>query len=304
MPTQFNVKKFSIYIFIFLILLGASNLWKTFIEKRGTSSVNLDEPDQSLPIQSRKTSLGSEQLDEEIIGDDGAPMVLVPGGKFTMGARDDDSIALVDEKPRHTVFLNTFYIDRFEVTTGRYAVYMKESRTRRPNFWTTKKYLQERPVVSVNWYDAIGYCAYYGKRLPTEAEWEKAARGTDERLYPWGNNPPTHQLANYGEGHFGRLYEVGLRNVGSIEAGKSPYGVYEMAGNAWEWVSDFYDGRYYKKSPMRNPQGPLKGACRVLRGGTWWHMIDTKHLRSTDRNCKDPENTNHQIGFRCAKDAT
>jgi formylglycine-generating enzyme required for sulfatase activity len=223
-------------------------------------------------------------------------MVLVPAGEFTMGSATGDA----DERPAHQVYLDSFLIDRHEVTVDQYAAFLQETGTSSPSDWRTMNQLsnKKRPVSNVDWADAAAYCKWAGKRLPTEAEWEKAARGTDGRLYPWGNEPPTPRHANYGQ--TGSSNNGALAPVGSFEEGKSPYGLYDMAGNVWEWVSDWYDHDYYRASPPRNPEGPLTGGFKGIRGGSW--NSSPRALRSADRYWDPPTFRSQYLpGFRCAK---
>ncbi len=222
------------------------------------------------------------------------PMVLVPAGEFMMGSNLSD-----DEKPMRRVFLNAFLMDTYEVTVGQYARYLEVTGIEEPPDWSVmnQSQHQNRPVVNVDWGDAVNYCKWAGKRLPTEAEWEKAARGTDGRIYPWGNEAPTRLHANFGrkdwEDH------LALAPVGSFEAGKSPYGLYDMGGNAWEWVFDWYGHDFYKKGPKKNPIGPAKGDTKVVRGGSWLYV--SEFLRTSFRFNADPSGKQFGYGFRCAK---
>ena len=223
-------------------------------------------------------------------------MVSIPAGEFTMGSPDGDS----DERPAHKVHVDAFSMDVYEVTVRQYAEFLQSTGIRSPSDWQTMNQpaYQKRPVANVDWEDAAAYCKWAGKRLPTEAEWEKAARGTDGRLYPWGNDPPTPLHANYGK--TGSNGHGTLVPVGTLEDGKSPYGIYDMAGNVWEWVSDWYDNDYYKNSPSQNPTGPPKGGFKVIRGGSW--NSNQRNLRSSDRYWDPPSfRSLYFPGFRCAK---
>jgi formylglycine-generating enzyme required for sulfatase activity len=228
------------------------------------------------------------------VGQQDAPMVLVPAGEFTMGSNMAD-----DEKPVHQIYLNAFYMDKYEVTVGQYAKYLEVTDMDEPPDWSimNQPQHQKRPVVNVDWEDAVKFCKWAGKRLPTEAEWEKAARGTDGRIYPWGNEAPTRLHANYGRKEWNN--HLSLVPVGSFEEGKSPYGIYDMAGNAWEWVSDWYDYEYYQNSPRRNPIGPTAGDSKGVRGGSWLYI--SEFLRSAHRFAAQPTNRYFGYGFRCAK---
>ena len=226
------------------------------------------------------------------------PMVEIPAGEFTMGS--DGTQALEDERPSHRVWLDAFSIDQHEVTTAQYAVFLAASKRAAPWQWDTVDLIRhgDRPVIGVDWRDAEAFCTWSGKRLPTEAEWEKAARGIDGRLYPWGNEAPTGALANFALGARFSYNQV-LLPVRSHEAGKSPYGLYHMAGNAYEWVQDWYGTNYYETSPDRNPSGPSQGQFKVLRGGSWSDL--PKYLLTYGRFKLPPETKNSYTGFRCAK---
>jgi formylglycine-generating enzyme required for sulfatase activity len=229
-------------------------------------------------------------------------MVLIPAGEFLMGSEASG------EGPPHRLSLDAFYIDRYEVTNAQYQRFVDAAGHRTPQHEVDARYdlwaggtfppeFKSQPVVNVDWHDAAAYCEWAGKRLPTEAEWEKAARGTDGRLYPWGNDPPTPARLN-----FARRWEgpQTLRPVGSFESGRSPYGAYDMAGNVWEWVGDWYGAGYYQAAPARNPRGPGGGSAKVLRGGSWTNLAGL--VRATHRYGADPEMRNSDTGFRCARD--
>lgn len=250
----------------------------------------------------------AEGLEKEVKGKDGAPMVLIPEGPFPMGVPHGDRDGGRDEYPRHDVFVNNFYIDKFELTNSRYLEFVKAANHRIPqnpknatrNLWqgeTITESVADRPVINVDWADANAYCQWAGKRLPTEAEWEKAAKGTADRRFPWGNVEPTNKHLNFNQQWIG---EKTLMPVGSYELGKSPFGVYDMAGNVWEWVNDWYDAKYYEKSPAKNPTGPESGTKRVLRGSGWQN--ETPTVRIFTRVDSDPTIRNESTGFRCAMD--
>jgi len=231
----------------------------------------------------------------EITGKDGAPMVLVPAGEFIMGSDKGDD----DEQPIHRVFVVSFYIDKFEVTNGRFNKFVKAIQLEPPwGFADKEKPIvdADRPVRWVNWMDAMGYCLWAGKRLPTEAEWEKAARGPDGRVYPWGNDSPTPAHAVFG-------LKEGVDTVapvGNRDKGKSPYGVHDMAGNLYEWTMDWYDEEFYKNIPAINPRGPSQGTTKAQRGGSYTNS--PYRLRSTFRTKGDPTEHEPNVGFRCAQD--
>ena len=230
-------------------------------------------------------------------------MVLVPAGAFTMGSPEGEGDA--NEHPQHMVSLDAFYIDQYEVTVERYNRIMKKKRYGQPEYWNQvdSRRDAQKPVVGVDWNAAEAYCKWAGKRLPTEAEWEKAARGTDKRTYPWGASTPNSSTANFGKTYESeKAYAEKLKAVGSYERGKSPYGAYDMAGNVWEWVADWYAEDYYQNRPKNIPQGPSSGGeYKVLRGGSW--TSPPTYLRSALRLRYLPTTRNADYGVRCAQDA-
>jgi sulfatase modifying factor 1 len=232
---------------------------------------------------------------------DPVPMVMIPAGEFLMGSPEGQGRA--DEWPQRSVYLDAFAIDQVEVTNERYMAFITATGHRNPpNPYGTGplvsvKGIEQLPVVQSTWYDAKAYCSWAKKRLPTEAEWEKAARGTDGRLFPWGNEPATLKRAN-----FDREWEEDktLYPVGSLLGGDSPYGVKDMAGNAREWVADWYEADYYKQAPVRNPQGPdKKGVVRSIRGGSWHSPV--ADITTTARGRGGFALQTHGTGFRCAR---
>lgn len=226
-------------------------------------------------------------------------MRLVPAGVFTMGSDN----GLSDEMPVHAVMLDDFYMDTYEVTNAQYKTCVDEGDCKEPDSsesFTRSSYYEDSqfdnyPVIYVEWNQAKAYCEWRGARLPTEAEWEKAARGTAGRIYPWGNANPSNSLLNYN----GNMRDT--TEVGSYESGKSPYGMYDMPGNVWEWVNDWYGENYYQDSPAENPKGPLSGSDRVVRGGGWDYLEDD--VRSSYRGRPVPNDRGQDVGFRCARDA-
>ncbi|HEV8437951.1 MAG TPA: SUMF1/EgtB/PvdO family nonheme iron enzyme [Methylomirabilota bacterium] len=239
--------------------------------------------------------------------------VVVPAGEFWMGGDDGGQ----NERPRHRVSVDSFELGRYEVTNAEFRAFLDGNgyahrelwsidgwrwRTREnvtsPQFWTNGSFNQPtQPVVGVSWYEAEAFCRFAGLRLPTEAEWERAARGTDERIYPWGD----HWDARYANGGGGAS---SLMPVGSFPAGMSPDGAYDLAGNVWEWVSDWYEPDYYAHSPTGNPSGPASGRDKVWRGGAYVSSspLDLRGARREFMTIDVPKFLRPKfVGFRCAR---
>ncbi|NIQ00427.1 MAG: SUMF1/EgtB/PvdO family nonheme iron enzyme [Nitrospinaceae bacterium] len=223
-------------------------------------------------------------------------MALIPAGRFVMGAdpgegyrecykyayRCERDYSYSDESA-HTVELGSFYMDQYEVTQADYERVMREN----PSSFKGSNH----PVDKVTWLEAKGYCEQVGKRLPTEAEWERAARGGTQTAYYWGNSMKD-DYAWYSKNSAKKTHPVGQKKPNA-------YGLYDMAGNAWEWVSDWYVANYYRNAPRVNPQGPNYGDLKVLRGGSW--TSDPTDTRAAARDRKNPIKRYNGIGFRCAK---
>lgn len=351
-------------VYFLLLTTGLVNL---FVGCGDNAKSNSARFSQAYPPGARK---------EIVTEKDGATMSLIPAGEFIMGSADTEANEaeqrwgltagmLKSETPQHIVFVDAFYLDKYEVTNAQYQKFVYETKHPPPSVPTTEQVLlafrnelgdeakaisttqlentyrelkrqlepwawqngtypagkANHPVVLVRWYDVVAYAKWANKRLPTEAEWEKAARGTDGRVYPWGNDWDAERC-NSAE----RVAQKALPNlqasllwfaewkeippvetapnttvpVGSYKRGKSPFGVYDMAGNAFEWCMDWYDEDYYTKSPKKNPTGPITGHVRVLRGGSW--NYPGFKLRTTYRNKHAPEIGGSPNGFRCAMD--
>ena len=240
--------------------------------------------------------------------------IVVPASSFIMGLNHPRA---TDEKPAHTITLSHFSIDRYEVTNKQFAAFIKAT-----NYITAAEYptapefsdginwrhpegigsdisqRSDHPVVYVSWDDAQAYCAWQNKRLPTEAEWEKSARGNAGHMWPWGQDYAAKH-ANLWDPEDGY---PSTAPVGSFENGVSPYGIYDLAGNVWEWCADWYSEKYYANSPEQDPQGPATGRFKILRGGSWTSQIGT--LRTINRFKLLPQDRSSPIGFRCAQSMT
>ncbi|MBM3234751.1 formylglycine-generating enzyme family protein [Candidatus Poribacteria bacterium] len=254
---------------------------------------NIQIVERPKKIQNDLADAEAEQAPHRVVRNpkDGAEMVLMPAGEFLMGSdKSKDNLADDDELPQRKVYLDGYWIYKYEVTVAQYRKFCQETGKQMPEepSWGWQ---DEHPIANVTWDDAVAYCQWAGVELPTEAQWEKAARGTDGRIYPWGNEWDASRCNNKTTG-------PGLTTaVSSYPAGGSPYGVMDMAGNVWEWCADWYDKKYYASAPDRNPSGPTSGTKRVLRGGSW--VIGSPiYLRAADRYGVSPEVSYSFYGFR------
>jgi len=311
--------KFALVLIGIGIVIGAAIvLILTLVFHATPTKVNVGPIEFELPAATSAVTpqhyTGTRPPAEAYIGDtwtrptDGMVMVYVPAGEFLMGSSNADSQAQDDEKPQHTVYLDAYWIDRTEVTNAQYRRCMEAGACQEPGCWGEEDFnAPDRPAVCIIWDDVQAYAAWAGGRLPTEAEWEKAARGTDGRIYPWGNEFDASRL-NYCDRNCVQDWKdtsaddgyVETAPVGSYPSGASPYGSLDMAGNVWEWVTDWYDEGYYARPAVRNPQGPDAGDYRVLRGGCL--DDDVSGVRCACRARNDPDNQGSgrywETGFR------
>ena len=267
--------------------------------------------------------------DHEIIDIRGVSMLLIPAGEYHMGISSVVSFGecqnlfqsgsceiewFADEEPVHTIRLGSYYLDKYEISNGSYQNCVTDgaceapvncSSSTRSSYYGNPVY-DDYPVINVNWEMADIYCNWRGARLPTEAEWEIAGRGTGERIYPWGNIFNGLNV-NFCDGSCGNegannQFNDGYADTAPIDTypvGVSEFGIYNMAGNIWEWVADWYGETYYANSPLVNPTGPISGEARVVRGGSWNDFGDV--LRSSNRNWVRGAFSNNMLGFRCAR---
>jgi len=325
-----NARRFSIGAGILALALigifGTSSLIRYFGKEtpKQTSNLQLNSPYTETPVMPTQTlGVGNTMVSSQ----DGMILLYVSSGEFTMGSGAGDD----DEKPIHQVYLDAFWIDQTEITNDMFAKFISEtsyvtdmeklgysfvyqggeswldipgtnwSHPRGPASDISE--MGDYSVVHVSWNDAKAYCDWAGRRLPTEAEWEKAASWDDstqsKNIYPWGDGIDC-SVANYNDGN---EFCVGaVTRVGSHVGGASKYGALDMAGNAWEWVADWYSSSYYSNSPSSNPSGPDSGEGKVIRGGSWF--IEDNGVRSANRDFNDPAFSSDDFGYRCAMSAS
>lgn len=242
-------------------------------------------------------------------------MIKIPAGYFSMGSDKKEIEQIIenptkwecewfkDEKPQRNVYLDEFYISKYEVTNEEYKKFLNENpEYSKPAYLNVSEFKDpDQPVVGVSWDDAAAYCNWLSEktkkryRLPTEAEWEKAARGTDSRIYPWGNSEADNNKANF------MNQSKNPKSVKENIQGASPYGLMNMAGNEWEWCSDWYGENYYNTKENRNPAGPSSGTRKIVRGGSYKEKAF--YLRCAERSSYPPETKNEFIGFRIVRES-
>lgn len=313
------MKKTNYFLFIFLLTACqsvATPLAATATSAPANTPVSTKIPPTSTPESVVTPVPTSTPETSKISPTDGMTQLFVPAGTLKMGGLD--ILLENDEIPAHDVTLDEFWIDQVEVTNGMYQFCTHAGVCRLPvklnsdnqaDYFGNPEY-KDYPVIQITWYDATKFCEWAGRRLPTEAEWERAARGDDSRTYPWGGEPPNDENSNANN----TLGDV--TRVGSFAAGASPFGALDMAGNVWEWVADYYNAKYYAESPQVNPTGPNHGGINhlhVIRGGSFQDNLF--NLRISNRGYEvgpDPSalpnesayygRSSVKIGFRCASD--
>jgi len=304
---------------------------KLYIERKRLEEEKKREEDRRRLVEEKeKLYIERKRLEEEkkreeerrkrlsekpsVITVKGMELIKIPAGEFIMGSSDNDPDVNDNEKPQRKIYLDEYYIGKYPVTNGEYYKFILDGGYENPEYWAYEGWewlldteitepgcwrdsdynALDQPVVGVTWYEADAFCRWFGGSLPTEAQWEKAARGTDGRKYPWGHTELDSTYANYAD-------NVGNPTpVGKYEKGKSPYGCYDMAGNVWDWCEDWYDSDYYKNMPVRNPKNVTPRSLRVLRGGSW--LFDARYLRGAYRsNVITPSFRECDAGFRLSK---
>jgi eukaryotic-like serine/threonine-protein kinase len=303
MPNRIPLKKISTFIRIVLAVSVFALLVAITLNLDVTARAFNAMQAGTFSVQRLRYDLASFNIGQEIVNKpvqqktsavDGMVQVFVPEGEFTMG-RDGKPF---QGSPPHPVYLDAFWMDQVEVSNAMYEKCVEEQVCAPPTLRLNPYYgnwiYRDYPVVYVNWFQAQTYCEWADRRLPTEAEWEKAARGTDRRRFPWGNSDPTPRLANYAESLISEPVPVYRYPIGA-----SPYGALNMVGNVREWVADWYDLNYYFESPSTNPRGPETGVERSMRSGAY--DADTNEILTTSRYKHEPGSAGLSRGFRCAE---
>ena len=279
----------TVFTFLFLGIFSDYMAFATDIKKEKRIDSNETNDEITEETDSNNNNLTKRDLAKEIrIEKDSSVMMLIPAGSFWMGLREGTTN---HDAPLHNVYVDAFYMDKCEVTYSQYAKFIEETGHKKPFYWDDVRFNDPmQPVIGVDWQDAVDYAEWAGKRLPTEAEWEKAARGGLElKKFPWGDEL-NKTLANY--------HSMVNKPVASYSP--NGYGLFDMAGNVWEWVSDYYGTNYYGLSPLSNPKGPETGRFRIIRGGAL--NTSGQSLMCGHRHSYDPRLSIYSIGFRCAKD--
>ena len=275
----------------------------------GIASEQLSETITPTNIVSASSSILTETNPK-----DGAIIVKIQSGEFWMGSEPEwDPFYWGAEGPAHKVFLDTYWMYQTEVTNAQYQACVDARACPKPELTNSETHSEyygnhqydDYPVIFVSYTHAVSYCNWAGAKLPTEAQWEKAARGTGKDLFPWGNDLPDGNLTNYcdvncTESYRDKSNDDGYRDtapVGNYPAGVSPYGIYDMSGNVWEWVFDYFSAGFYQSSIYENPRGPASSNTRVVRGGSF--MNDETGLRTVARYYQDPSRAKNFLGFRC-----
>jgi eukaryotic-like serine/threonine-protein kinase len=300
------------FIKVFSSASGRSFLWKVLIALITLVIVSCSAASQDInktPWPSLIPTFHQERVTEtgRISPLDEMPQVYVPEGNFLMGSIPGDPGSQEDEFPQHLVYLDAFWIDQFEVTNRMYGECVSSGICESPSEMGSLTHIMyfgnlsfaEHPVVNVSWSQARTYCQWVGRRLPAEAEWEKASRGTEGWMYPWGNQEPACEMLSFGKPSLELPTCVrDAMRVGKYPGGASPYRALDMAGNVWEWVADWYEPDYYMFAPSNNPSGPASGVTKVVRGGAF--SDEPEAVRSANRHQTHPEADSYLIGFRCA----
>ncbi|MEE4195213.1 MAG: SUMF1/EgtB/PvdO family nonheme iron enzyme [Anaerolineae bacterium] len=309
---------FTALIFLGVLAAAILALWQMMRMQQPTPTAAPQATATALPTETQESEIILPTATQAVVSEDilenravdSMPLAYVPQGAFMMGSNDPQ---LNNANPVHSVVLPAFLIDKFEISNSQFAAFLNQTQDYTTNgadwfgdadsgirlkqvegMWQPVSGFEQHPVVSISWFGAQAYCEWAGGRLPTEAEWEKAARGADGLIYPWGNQFEECRYANsYG-------CALDTTEIGSYPEGISPFGAFDMAGNVFEWTADWYGSEYYQNSPAENPTGPDFGTERVMRGGSYY-TYETD-LQTAFRLYSDPTSMQRYTGFRCVMD--